>query len=252
MIHLVIDRGNSACKWAFFELDETHPDVTAEPLEVVTTVSGDMLPDKYFEIYQPQAGIYASVGPADAAFVDALRRRVPHFFVYGLHMKMPIRNAYQSPATLGLDRLAAAVGAWTLAPDKASLIIDMGTAITYDYMSADGVYQGGNIAPGIWLRLKVLHEETSALPLVEAQADFLPMGVDTQSAIRAGVMQGIWHEVEGYLRQYQQSEENLTCFLTGGDISYFESRIKKPIFARKNLVLIGLNRILYDNVQESL
>lgn len=248
MIQLVIDRGNSACKWAFFQLDELSPDLTAEPLEVQTTLSGEMLPDTYFEKYRPQAGIYSSVGPADEAFIQNLRQRIPHFSVYALSMKMPIANAYQTPQTLGLDRLAAAVGAWTLAPHQASLIVDMGTAITYDYLSADGCYQGGNIAPGIWLRFKVLHQETAALPLVDAHEDFPATGVDTQTAIRAGVMQGIWHELQGYLKQYQQIDENLTCFLTGGDISYFESRIKSPIFARKNLVLIGLNRILYDHV----
>lgn len=248
MIQLVIDRGNSACKWAFFELNEQAPDLTAEPLEVITTLSGEMLPDNYFEQYCPQAGIYSSVGPADEAFIAVLRDRIPHFFVYGLSMNMPIRNAYRTPQTLGLDRLAAAVGAWTLAPNQASLIVDMGTAITYDYLSADGCYQGGNIAPGIWLRFKVLHQETAHLPMVEAREDFPEMGVDTQTAIRAGVMQGIWHELQGYLKQYQQTAEKLTCFLTGGDTSYFESRIKCPIFARRNLVLIGLNRILYDHV----
>ncbi len=252
MIHLVIDRGNSACKWAFFELEENQPDLLAEPEEVLMTLSGEMLPEVYFEKYQPQAGIYASVGPADSAFIERLRARIPHFLVYGLSMEMPIRNGYHTPQTLGLDRLAAAVGAWTLAEGKASLIIDMGTAITYDFLSADAVYQGGNIAPGIWLRLKVLHQETAALPLVEAKSDFPSMGVDTETAIRAGVMQGIWHEVEGYINQYRQLDENLICFLTGGDVSYFESRVKRPIFARKNLVLIGLNRILYDNVQHSL
>lgn len=251
MIQLVIDRGNSACKWAFFSLDEQQPDMTAEPLEVLTTLSGEMLPDNYFEQYQPQAGIYSSVGPADEAFIAALRERIPQFYVYALSMKMPIRNAYRTPQTLGLDRLAAAVGAWTLAPGKSSLIVDMGTAITYDFMTSDGVYQGGNIAPGIWLRFKVLHQETAALPLVEAREDFPEMGVDTQTAIRAGVMQGILHELQGYLNQYRQIDENLTCFMTGGDISYFESRVKFPIFARKNLVLIGLNRILYDHVHRS-
>ncbi len=242
MSHLVIDRGNSACKWAFFGAGQ-------EPLEVLVTVSGEMLADEYFELYRPKAAIYASVGPADEAFVEALRARIPLFFVYGLQMRIPIGNAYLSPHTLGLDRLAAAVGAWTLAPGRASLIVDMGTAITYDFLSADGCYQGGNIAPGIWLRFKILNQETAALPMVEAKADFPAMGRDTETAIRAGVMQGIWHELQGYLQQYQAQDPDLICFLTGGDLSFFESRIKSPIFASKNLVLIGLNRILHDNVQ---
>jgi len=247
MVHLVVDKGNSACKWAFFELDPQRPDLKKEPLEVVSLPTGELLPEEWLAKYRPDACIYASVGKAVPGLTGYLQERVPFFCRYTREMKIPIQNAYRSPETLGLDRLAAAVGAWTLAPGRASLIVDMGTAITYDFLDRNGVYRGGNIAPGIWLRLKVLHEETAALPLVEAQADFPEMGTDTETAIRAGVMQGIWYELEGYRKKYIAEDEGLVIFLTGGDINYFERKAKSGIFAARNLVLTGLNRILYEN-----
>lgn len=245
MYNLVIDRGNSACKWAFF--DSAQP---LEPVEVVHTDSGVMLPERFFEKYEPQACIYASVGKADEAETEAIRLKVPHFLRYTADVPIPIHNAYRTPKTLGLDRLAAAVGAWTLAPGKASLIVDMGTAITYDLLKGDGTYIGGNIAPGLWLRFKSLHENTAALPMVDASCDFPSIGTDTHTAILSGVMQGVWYELQGYMTALKADCPALLTFLTGGDIIYFDNTLKSGIFAVPNLVLTGLNRILQENVPE--
>ena len=84
---------------------------------------------------------------------------------------IPLSNAYSTPATLGMDRLAAAVGAWSMQPGHDILVVDAGTAITYDFVSADGVYKGGNIAPGVSLRFKSLHDHTGSLPLVDSGGD---------------------------------------------------------------------------------
>ena len=245
MYNLVIDLGNSACKWAFFRAEKDQE----EPLEVIHTTSGERLPEAVLNRYRPEKCLYSSVGRPDTELERWLRERIPQFLVYTREMPVPVRIAYRTPRTLGLDRVAAAVGAWTLAPGKASLIVDMGTAITYDYLSEDGVYRGGNIAPGIWLRFKALHENTAALPMVEAREDFPSMGTDTETAIRAGVMQGIRYELEGYRRQYARPDRPLLTFLTGGDTIYFDKTSENGIFARPNLVLTGLNRILYDNTE---
>ncbi len=245
MYSLVIDRGNSACKWAFFERGRLE-----EPVEVVHTDSGEFLNEEFFEKYRPQACIYSSVGRCDEGEIEALRQRVPHFLKYTADVPIPIRNAYRTPKTLGLDRLAAAVGAWTLAPGRTSLIVDMGTAITYDLLRGDGTYIGGNIAPGIWLRFKALHENTAALPMVDASADFPPIGTDTHQAILSGVMQGVKYELQGYMAALNADFPGLLTFLTGGDIIYFDNYPKSGIFAVPNLVLTGLNRILQENVPE--
>ena len=242
---LVIDRGNSSCKWAFFAADRL-----TEPLEVIHTVSGAFLPDGWLEKYQPEACIYSSVGACDPAEEARLKALVPRFLKYTPDVAIPLRNAYRTPATLGADRLAAAVGAWTLAPGKASLIVDMGTAVTYDLLTPDGTFVGGNIAPGLWLRFLSLHEHTASLPMVDASDDFPETGTDTRSAILAGVMEGVWLELQGYRAKYEALYPALVTFLTGGDLKYFDKRPKSGIFADENLVLTGLNRILHENVSK--
>ena len=86
---------------------------------------------------------------------------------------IPIRNLYSTPETLGTDRLASVTGAFYEAMKHNNdeptdvLVIDMGTAITYDIIDAAGNYLGGNISPGVAMRLKALHHFTEKLPLVE-------------------------------------------------------------------------------------
>lgn len=259
MIQLVIDRGNSVCKWAFFEagtdsvssqnsratLQERYQ--ALQPLEVLQTPSSEQPDLSFLRERHPVNCIYSSVGKPDSLLLDSLRAMIPFVMDYSIDTPVPIGNAYSTPKTLGPDRLAAAVGAWTLAPGKPSLIVDMGTAVTYDLLTADGVYQGGNIAPGIWLRFKSLYENTAALPMVEAKVDFPLRGYDTETAIRAGVMQGIWNELQAYQQIYASQYQDLQTFLTGGDLIYFDKKIKNGIFVAENLVLIGLHRILSEN-----
>ena len=96
---------------------------------------------------------------------------------------IPVKNKYQTPDTLGKDRLAAAIGAFTLFPGENVIAVDCGTAIKFDMVNAQGEYLGGSIAPGLWLRFKALHNFTDKLPLVsyENQPDLI--GVDTITSI---------------------------------------------------------------------
>jgi type III pantothenate kinase len=157
---------------------------------------------------------------------------------------MPLCNRYVTPATLGVDRLAAAVGAATLFPKRECLIIDCGTAITIDFLSAAGEFLGGNISPGLQMRFKALHTFTAALPMGRADRHTPLIGVSTQEAVEAGVVQGAVNELEGYLAQYTV----YTPVFTGGDAFYFAKRIKKPIFVIVNLNFIGLAKIVEHNV----
>ena len=192
-------------------------------------------------------GFWCSVHPLDPDIVD---------WMTGHGMKpltmstpIPLRNAYSSPETLGMDRLAAAVGAWFLNPGHDMLVVDAGTAVTYDFVSADGTYRGGNIAPGIGLRLKSLHEHTGALPLVSAQGSIPQFGNDTETAIRSGVINGIRHELEGYIAEISFISPSLLVFLTGGDAEFFDIKAKSSTFAVPDLVLLGLARIAEYNEQ---
>jgi len=241
-MHLVIDQGNTVCKLAFFdEKDEL------VGMETCPELSVDIL-GKVFKTFDIQAVILSSVKTLRQEVTDYIQSKVSPFIWLNHETPLPIKNAYKTPQTLGLDRIAAAVGAWTLQPGKTLLIVDVGTAVTYDLVSDDGTFMGGNIAPGMWLRLKSLHQHTDKLPLTEPEMDFKMLGEDTQTAIRSGVMQGMVYEIEGYYKDLQQTYPNLFAFLTGGDLIYFDGKLKNSIFACKNLVIIGLNRILHYNV----
>ncbi|MDD4921682.1 MAG: type III pantothenate kinase [Bacteroidales bacterium] len=242
-MNLIIDQGNTICKLAFFkkEGEEILELLTCPELSV--SFLSELIRRKH-----PESCILSSVKILTPEITDFLRANVGYFLLLGPQTSMPITNAYKTPQTLGLDRVAAAVGARSLQPGKPLLVIDMGTAITYDFVSEEGIYLGGNIAPGLQMRLKALNYYTDKLPMVEPVSGFAPMGTDTQTAIRAGVMQGIVYEVEGYFQDLQQKHPELFVFLTGGDLIYFDGKLKNSIFVCKNLVLIGLNRILYYNV----
>ena len=148
----------------------------------------------------------------------------------------------------GMKQLtAAAVGAWSMKPGHNLLVVDAGTAVTYDFVSADGTYLGGNIAPGIELRLKSLHDYTGALPLVQARGDAPMLGHDTETAIRSGVINGIRNELEGYVNELSAIYPAVLVFLTGGDAEFFDIKAKSTTFAVPDLVLRGLARITEFN-----
>ena len=162
--------------------------------------------------------------------------------------KIPIANRYSTPETLGKDRLAAAVGATVLFPGASCLVIDAGTAITYDYIKDGAEYLGGNISPGIDIRFKALHDYTSRLPLITDPHPTETFGLTTAEALSNGVINGILHEIEGYIDQFEKKNVNSRIILTGGSSIYLSKKLKNTIFAEPNLVTIGLNRILNYNV----
>lgn len=161
---------------------------------------------------------------------------------------VPIVNGYLTPESLGADRLAAAVGVDALYGEGDKLIVDFGTAITIDYVE-DGVFRGGNISPGMTTRFRALRDYTAKLPLCGATTDILPYGRTTREAIEQGVMQGITHEIEGYISAFMQEKAKKYIIFTGGDAKYFVKRIKNAIFADCEPVIYGLNRILDYNAE---
>lgn len=162
---------------------------------------------------------------------------------------VPVENKYGTPETLGKDRLAGAIGAQQMFPSSDNLVIDAGTAITYDLITADGEYLGGAISPGITMRYKALHTFTSRLPLLNYYDDAQLIGDDTSTSIHSGVLNGTVAEMEGIIQRYQLVYPGLKIILTGGDHNYFDKRLKIKTFAAPNLVLEGLNLILDFNIE---
>jgi len=223
---LLVDFGNTRVKAAVLENGR------------ISHVDDIMRPDV-------DRGMWCAVHPVDSKITEWMT-------AHGMKQltadtPIPIQNSYSSPRSLGMDRLAAAVGAWSMKPGHNLLVVDAGTAVTYDFVSADGIYEGGNITPGIELRLKSLHNHTGALPLVSAKGDIPMLGHDTETAIRSGVINGIRKELEGYINELSSIYPSVLVFLTGGDAGFFEIKAKSTIFAVPDLVLRGLARITQFN-----
>ena len=211
--------------------------------------------ERLFDLYDITDSIISSVVNIEAAVVNTLNRRSQHFVLFDHMTPVPIVNRYDTPQTLGQDRLAAAVGAKSMCPNENLLIIDAGSAITYDFVSEEGEYLGGNIAPGLKMRFTMLQRMTKKLPLVEADDnELIPLfGTNTRDAIAAGVIRGVAYEVKGYMRTLREKMPHFRTFLTGGNAPYILNNVRtsrneeRELHYEKNLVLIGLNNILVYN-----
>ncbi len=242
-MNLCIDQGNSSTKIGVFDDNVLIEYFVIEELSEVEI-------EKLFDKFEIAACIISSVTMKYDGVLEILTKKNIFFVQLDHNTAVPIVNKYETPQTLGKDRLAAIVGAVFLEPDNDLLIIDAGTAITYDLVDADGVYWGGNISPGLSMRLRALHEFTQKLPLVEPLVDSPLIGNSTNSALISGALHGIVFEIDGYINALKIKYPKLSVFLTGGSIFYFDTKLKNAIFAERNLVLIGLNRILQYNVQK--
>lgn len=190
--------------------------------------------------------IFCSVRRGDnSPVLNALHALAPKVIVLDAFTPLPITIGYRTPATLGADRIAAAVGATVVAPGRSRLVVDMGTAITYDVVTATNRFVGGNIAPGIFVRLEAMNHFTSALPLIETDGDVPRWGFDTATALRSGAIRGVVGELQ-YYRHCMRSHD-CAVILTGGSHELVTPFITTPIIVEPNLVLIGLNRILDYN-----
>lgn len=196
-----------------------------------------------------QAIVSSTRGDAEEV-ADSVRQKVHYCLEFTSQVRVPVANAYLTPATLGRDRLAAAVGAATLYPSRNVLIVDFGTALTFDLVTSDNTYRGGFISPGVRSRFRSLHDYTAKLPLCDASEEELPFGVTTETSIVQGVMSGVTYEIEGHIARLSARYDDLCIIFTGGEAKYFVKRIKNTIFANCNLVFYGLNRILEYHTDE--
>jgi type III pantothenate kinase len=163
-------------------------------------------------------------------------------------ISMPLQIKYSTPATLGVDRIAAAVGAQQLFPKTNCLVIDAGTCITYEFVTGQGEYMGGGISPGVRMRFEAMHRLTAKLPLAPAIKDAPLIGATTAECLQSGVMNGASEEIKGIISRYRSQFNSLQVVLCGGDAGFFENILKPSIFVAPNLVLHGLRGILIHHV----
>jgi type III pantothenate kinase len=240
-MNLIIDIGNTRTKFSVFNHGE----------EMISVTVDEFLPSHIDVLLNEHPSIdkviLSTVKDYSAELKNQLQQKFKVFIELGAETLLPIENCYQTKDTLGKDRLAAAVGASSLYPNKNVLVIDAGTAITYDLVNDKGQYLGGNISPGLEMRFKALHQFTGRLPWVEKKDFGKLFGKTTEEAIRAGVQHGVVFEADKAIDTFKEFYKNLNVIITGGDVNFFDKKLKNSFFVHFNLIAIGLNRILEHN-----
>lgn len=239
-MQLVIDIGNSKIKIAVFSGDEA--------LEYFSLPK--LVYKKFEDIFKKYPKLNRCIICSVSEDIDALKALLEQHLeikVFNHKAKLPIANVYETPKTLGYDRLAGAVGAHSLYTGKNILVIDSGTCITYNFINTKGEYMGGAISPGLDMRFKALNHYTAKLPLVEYEENSPLTGSNTKYSILSGVIHGMAYEMDGFISAYAAKHKGLQVVLTGGNAHRFEHELKSPIFVNPNLVLLGLKKILDYN-----
>lgn len=144
------------------------------------------------------------------------------------------------PETIGADRLALMSAAVHFYPGKNSLVIGLGSCITYNFINQYHQFLGGAITPGMDMRFKSMHDYTAKLPIVTADWNFPLIGYDTKTNLQSGVIVGIINEIEGFIQKYGEKFGNFNVVLTGGNSTYFASQLKYKIFADQHFLFKGL------------
>jgi type III pantothenate kinase len=240
-MNLVIDIGNTRTKFSVFNKGE-----------VLITVPVDEFLPEHIDVLQNEHPdlknvILSAVKDYSPKLKTSLQNKFKYFLELNEKTPIPIENCYKTPETLGKDRIAAAVGGFDLYPRTNLLIIDAGTAITYDIVNDKQQYLGGNISPGIEMRYKALHHFTGKLPLISPEKFDKLYGTTTEDAIRAGVQHGVVFEVDKAIDTFKEFYKNLKVIITGGDADFFDKKLKNSFFVNFNLIALGLNRILEYN-----
>ena len=238
---LSVDICNSRTKLGLFENRE---------LLQIDNLPNDILSknQSLFTRHEISAAIVSSVNKKAEEILE-LDRIFPSLIRISHKTPLPIKIEYETPDTLCKDRIAAVVGAQMLFPFQAILVIDAGTCVTYDFLTAEKSYLGGAISPGVQLRLNSMNQYTNQLPLLNWGQENRPktIGSSTISSMLSGVVNGLISEMNGFILDYKRQFPDLKIVLSGGDAIFFEKELKNGIFADQNLVLKGLNEILIYN-----
>jgi type III pantothenate kinase len=239
-MNLIIDAGNTRIKVAVFEQSTLIELVVIDKKRFLSEIKKIV---KKHEIF---TAILSSVTILSEKKIEKFKKTL-NLIILSSATDVPFINLYETPKTLGVDRIALVSGAVKKFPNKNVLIIDAGTCITFDFVNDKSTYFGGAISLGVEMRYKALHAFTSKLPILEKNYPKIFIGSNTIESINSGVVNGVIQEIEGVINQYKKKFINLTVVLTGGDTNFLAKQLKSSIFAHQNFLLEGLNEILIFN-----
>ena len=240
-LYLTIDQGNTAAKlalWRGEKLEETHIVQSLVPASLAQFIANHPGID---------AAIYCSVASHGTEIMATLNNSLRRAIKLTGNTPLPINIEYGTMGSLGVDRIAAAVGAQASFPGTPLLVVDAGTAVTYDAVTADGRFIGGNIAPGMNMRLEALHRFTARLPRVKVPRE-LPTGLVFGNNTEAAMILGAIYGIVGAMSYYKSRlPENTKVVMTGGWAGELSRLCDFDINVDPHLVSKGLNRILIYN-----
>lgn len=237
-MNLTIDIGNTKIKLALFDRHNL--------VDFGSFLYGDeskilqWIQDRTFD-----KAILSSVQMEEHPLVRSIIHET-HAIRFDYKQSLPIQLNYRTPQTLGHDRIASMCGAISLYPNTNLFIVSAGSCVTYDILDANSVFQGGNIAPGMYMRWRAMHEFTGKLPMVHHQDLEINklIGQSTDEALQLGVLQGIVAEIDHYYSELSLKYTGLKLVITGGDAMVLKTFTKFAAIHQPHLVLIGLNQIL--------
>jgi type III pantothenate kinase len=236
---ITIDIGNTKAKYAVFN-----------GKNIVETNVFNPFSDDLSRLLQRRPdinkGIISSVGGKVQECLDQLKSI--DMLVLNSEIKLPFSLSYAEKSKIGADRLALVAAAYAERPHQNSLVIDIGTCITYDILTDDDRHLGGPISPGMQLRFKAMHEHTALLPLCEPTHDELKIICDdTVECLQSGVQLGVLHEIKEFIHLYSLKFNDLSVFITGGDNIFLQNTLNNCNFAGSNFMFNGLRLILKFN-----
>ena len=239
-MNLIIDVGNTSVKAAVFENNTLIDLVFFDQSSLLSEIK------KITKKYVISEGILSNVALLSEITLKSLHKIV-QIRTLSSSTKVPFVNRYQTPKTLGVDRIALATAAVSQFSAKNVLVIDAGSCITFDFITSKKEYLGGAISPGINMRFQSLNYFTANLPLLAKEEVTNLIGINTKESINSGIVNGVVQEIDGVINQYKKKYSHLTVVLTGGDINFLSKQLKSSIFAHQNFLLEGLNHILIFN-----
>lgn len=244
MLNLLIDSGNTFTKIAIFGNNDIINTYQYSSLQINDIKA---LKQEYPKLINC---ILSSVTIIDKELIDYLQSEFNRFINLDYKTKSPVENLYSTKKTLGADRIALIVGANNIYPNADVLVIDLGSAITYDFINSNNKYLGGTISPGLSMRFIALNKLTKKLPLLNKSENVSLIPNNTEDAIISGVQNGIIYEIEGYINDYKKRFNDIKVLISGGDAIFFKSKLNFTIFAYPNLIFYGLNRIIEYNAKD--
>ena len=245
MIFLTIDIGNSSVFFCFFEESKILNYLKLKKKDINKKKIIKII-ENYKKNFESLKIIISSVVPSISKLFTSIFKDLEfeYFFINDIRKKLDLKTNIKNKNLIGDDRIVNVFYAREIF-QKSVIIVDFGTATTFDVLNKKGIYSGGVITPGIDLSLKSLKDQTAKLPLVTFKKTKKVLGTTTQTAIQSGFFWGYISMVEGLINKIKKEEKtNFKIVLTGGNAHFFSTYIKKITMIDKFFTVKGLNSIL--------